>query len=76
MVVVLTYMFIKFFYLAFKSWDELTVLTEDSQIKIIVVVSNCDLSSSIYAHSNWIVCDSWNATDLLENCILLAISAH
>ena len=45
-------------YLALQSRDELTILAEDSQVEVVVVVSDGDLSCSVDAHSNRIVCDT------------------
>ena len=45
-------------YLALQSRDELTILAEDSQVEVVVVVSDGDLSSSVDADSNRIVCDT------------------
>lgn len=46
-------------YLALQSRDELTILREDSQVEVVVVISDGNFSCSVDANTNWIVCNSW-----------------
>ena len=54
-------------YLALQSRDELTILGEDSQVEVVVVVSDGNFSCSIDANTNWIVCNSFNKRQQLFN---------
>merc|ERR1719278_591780 len=52
-------------YLAFKGGYELTILREDGEIEVVVVVGDGDLAGPVDAHSNRVVCYPFTA-DLSE----------
>ena len=52
-------------YLALQCRDQLTVLGEDSQVEVVVVVSDGDLPGSVDPNSNRIVGDAWKYCNCL-----------
>ena len=46
-------------HLAFKCGYELTILGEDGEVEVVMVVRNRDLPSSVDPNPNRVVCDPW-----------------
>lgn len=63
------------FHLALESRYQLSLLREDGEVEVVVVVSDGDFAGSVDANSNWVVGDTF-ATNLTEEVALVIKDLH